>query len=175
MGKELYKGVRLERLVGVPAAMVALVERLMEKEPERRPANAVELRISVEQCLEQLSPSTLARQRASEDQTILSIGTSAGSSEKTAAKARYNLVKRLDQTPQGERFLALDKQTGHGVEVFTFNHNALATAELIAALKSELKTRRNAPHPLRRAVFAFEQFQDGARLVQESFAGLPLL
>src|SRR5258708_19712334 len=106
MGKELYKGVRLERLVGVPAAMVALVERLMEKEPERRPANAVELRISVEQCLEQLSPSTLARQRASEDQTILSIGT-AGSSEKTAAKQPYNLLKRLDQTPHTNLFLPL--------------------------------------------------------------------
>ncbi len=175
MSKQLYKPVPLERLVGVPAPMVALVERLMEKERERRPANAGELRISIEQCLEQLSPSTLARQRASEDQTAFSTDSSAGSSERTAAKERYNLLKRLDQTPQGERFLALDKQTGHGVEVFTFNHNALANAELIAALKSELKTLRNAPHPLLRAVFAFEQFQDGARLVQESFAGLPLL
>src|SRR5258708_17901889 len=175
MSKQLYKPVPLERLVGVPAPMVALVERLMEKERERRPANAVELRISIEQCLEQLSPSTLARQRASEDKTAFSIDSSAGSSERTAAKERYNLLKRLDQTPQGERFLALDKQTGHGVEVFTFNHNALANAELIAALKNELKTLRNAPHPLLRTVFAFEQFRDGAWLIQESFGGLPLL
>jgi parallel beta-helix repeat protein len=175
MSKHLYKPVPLERLVGVPPPMIALVERLMEKERESRPANAVELRISVEQCLEQISPSTLASQRLSEDPTAFSAHSAAGSPEKIAAKERYNLLKRLDQTPQGQRFLALDKRTGNGVEVFTFNQGALANAELIAALKSELKTLRNAPHPLLRAVFAFEQFQDEARLVQESFVGLPLL
>jgi parallel beta-helix repeat protein len=175
MSKHLYKPVPLERLVGVPSLMVALVERLMEKERESRPANAVELRISIGQCLEQLSPSTLARQRASENPTARWIDSPARSSEKTAGKERYDLLKRLDQTPQGERFLALDKQTGNGVEVFALGHSALANVELIAALKDELKTLRNAPHPLLRAVFAFEQFQDGARLVQESFGGLPLL
>jgi tRNA A-37 threonylcarbamoyl transferase component Bud32 len=175
MSKHLYKPVPLERLVGVPPPMVALVERLMEKERENRPANSSELRISVEQCLEQISPSTLASQRLSENPTAFSVHSATGLPEKSAAKERYNLLKRLDQTPQGERFLALDKRTGNGVEVFTFNHNALANAELIAALKSELKTLRNAPHPLLRAVFAFEEFHGEARLVQESFAGLPLL
>jgi tRNA A-37 threonylcarbamoyl transferase component Bud32 len=175
MSKHLYKPVPLERLVGVPPPMVALVERLMEKERESRPANSVELRISVEQCLEQISPSTLASQRLAENPTAFSVHSAAGSPEKIEAKERYNLLKRLDQTPQGERFLALDKRTGNGVEVFTFNHSALANAELIAAVKSELKTLRNAPHPLLRAVFAFEQTQDEARLVQESFVGLPLL
>ena len=175
MSKHLYKPIPLERLVGVPPPMVALVERLMEKERERRPANAAELRISVEQCLEQISPSTFAGQRLSESPTAFAVHSVAGSTEKTAAKERYNLLKRLDQTPQGERFLALDRRTGNGVEVFTFNHSALANAELIAALNGELKTLRNTPHPLLRAVFAFEQFLDEARLVQESFTGLPLL
>ena len=175
MSKHLYKPVPLDRLVGVPPPIVALVEKLMAKERESRPANAVELRISVEHCLEQISPSTIASQRLSENPTAFAVHTTAGSPGETAAKERYNLLKRLDQTPQGERFLALDKRTGNGVEVFTFNHGALANAELIAALKSELKTLRNAPHPLLRAVFAFEQFQNEARLVQESFVGLPLL
>ena len=175
MSKHLYKPVPLDRLVGVPPPMVGLVARLMGKERESRPANAVELRISVEHCLEQISPSTLASHHLSENPTAFSAHSTAGSPEETAAKERYNLLKRLDQTPQGERFLALDKRTGNGVEVFTFNHGALANAELIAALKSELKTLRNAPHPLLRAVFAFEQFQNEARLIQESFVGLPLL
>ena len=175
MSKHLYKPVPLERLVGVPPPAVALVGKLMEKERENRPANAVELRVAIEQCLERLSPSTLARQRTSEAQTTFSMDTPPGPGEKTAPRERYNLLKRLDQTPQGERFLALDKPTGNGVEVFTFNHKALANAELVAALKNELKTLRNAPHPLLRAVFAFEQFQDGAWLIQESFGGLPLL
>jgi parallel beta-helix repeat protein len=175
MSKHLYKPVPLDRLVGVPPPIVALVERLMEKERESRPANAVELRISVEQCLEQISPSTLPGQRLSENPTAFSVHSTAGFPEEAAAKERYNLLKRLDQTPQGERFLALDKRTGNGVEVFTFSHSALADAELIAALKTELKTLRNAPHPLLRAVFAFEQFRNEARLIQESFAGLPLL
>ncbi|HEX3445038.1 MAG TPA: right-handed parallel beta-helix repeat-containing protein, partial [Chthoniobacterales bacterium] len=175
MSKHLYKPVPSERLVGVPPPMVALVERLMEKERESRPANAVELRISIEQCLEQISPSTLASQRLSENPTVFSVHSVAGSPEQTEAKERYNLLKRLDQTPQGERFLALDKRTGNGVEIFTFNHSALANSELIAALKGELKTLRNAPYTLLRAVFAFEQFPDEARLVQESFTGLPLV
>jgi tRNA A-37 threonylcarbamoyl transferase component Bud32 len=175
MSKHLYKPVPLERLVGVPPPVVALVGRLMEKERESRPANAVELRLAIEHCLEQLSPSTLARQRTSEAQTAFSVDSPANSGEKTATKERYNLLKRLDQTPQGERFLALDKPTGNGVEVFTFNHKALTNVELIAALKNELKTLRNAPHPLLRSVFAFEQFHDGAWLIQESFGGLPLL
>jgi serine/threonine protein kinase len=175
MSKHLYKPIPLDRLVGVAPPIVALVERLMQKERESRPANAVELRISVEQCLDQISPSTLASQRLSENPTAFSVHSPAGSPEETAAKERYNLHKRLDQTPQGERFLALDKRTGNGVEVFTFSHSALANAELIAALKSELKTLRNAPHPSLRAIFAFEQFQNEARLIQESFVGLPLL
>jgi len=175
MSKHLYKPVPLERLVGVPPPVVALVGKLMEKERESRPANAVELRVAIEQCLEQLSPSTLARQRTSEAQTAFSVDSLTEPGEETAAKQRYNLLKRLDQTPQGERFLALDKPTGNGVEVFTFNHRALANVELIAALKNELKTLGNAPHPLLRAVFAFEQFHDGAWLIQESFGGLPLL
>jgi tRNA A-37 threonylcarbamoyl transferase component Bud32 len=175
MSKHLYKPVPLERLVGVPPPVMALVGKLMEKERESRPASAVELRLAIEQCLEQLSPSTLARQRTSEAQTAFSVDSLAGSGEKTAAKERYNLLKRLDQTPQGERFLALDKSTGNGVEVFNFNHKALANVELIAALKNELKTLRNAPHPLLRPVFAFEQFPDGLWLIQESFGSLPLL
>jgi parallel beta-helix repeat protein len=175
MSKHLYKPVPVERLVGVPPPAVALVQRLMEKERESRPPNAVELRISVEQCLEKLSPSTLANQRTNEDPTAFSIDSSSKSSGKTTAKERYNLLKRLDQTPQGERFLALDEQTGNGVEVFAFNRNALANTDLIAALKTELETLRNAPHPLLRSVFAFEQFQNGTRLIQESFVGLPLL
>jgi serine/threonine protein kinase len=172
MSKHLYKPVPLERLTGVPPPVVALVAKLMEKERENRPLNAVESRVCIERCLEQLSPSTLARQRTMHDQPVDSPG---ASSDKTTQKQRYNLLKRLDQTPQGERFLALDVQTGNGVEVFAFNRHALANADLLAALKSELETLRNAPHPLLRSVFAFERSADEARLVQESFVGLPLL
>lgn len=174
MSKHLYKPVPLERLAGVPPLVVKLVEKLMEKEWERRPPSAVELRVSIEQCLEQLSPS-LAPPSTGHDQRGFAIDSPSGSSEKKTPKERYNLLKRLDETPQGERFLALDEQTGKGVEVFAFNHNALANAELVAALKTELETLRDASHPLLRAVFAFEQFREGARLIQESFVGLPLL
>src|SRR5258708_4472232 len=137
MSKHLYKPVPLERLVGVPPPVVALVGKLMEKERESRPANAVELRLAIEQCLEQLSPSTLARQRTSEAQTAFSVDSHAGSGEKTAAKERYNLLKRLDQTPQGERFLALDKPAGNGVEGYNFYPGALPQVQHLSSMQKE--------------------------------------
>jgi parallel beta-helix repeat protein len=173
MSKHLYKPLPLGRLVGVPPPVVTLVERLMEKERENRPLNTLEARVSIEQCLEQLSPSTLARERTRKDDPDPDADSIVPKNKTT--KQRYNLLKRLDETPQGERFLALDEQTGIGVEVFVFKPKALANAELLAGLKGELETLRNTPHPLLRTVFAFEQAQDEARLVQESFAGLPLL
>jgi hypothetical protein len=171
MSKHLYKPVPLERLAAVPPVVVELVERLMEKEREKRPPNAVELRRSIERCLQQLSPSapaTIVGEQSRSSSTI-------GSIQKVAPKERYNLLKRLDETPQGVRSLALDKQTGNGVEVFAFNRNTLANAELLTELKGALGTLRNAAHPLLRTVFAFEQSEDAAHLIQESFVGLPLL
>ena len=173
MSKHLYKPLPLDRLVGVPPPVVTLVERLMEKERENRPLNTLEARVSIEQCLEQLSPSTLARERTRQDHSDPAPDPIAPKNKR--AKQRYNLLKRLDETPQGERFLALDEQTGNGVEVFVFKPKVLANAELLAGLKGELGALRNAPHPLLRTVFGFEQAQNEARLVQESFAGLPLL
>jgi serine/threonine protein kinase len=171
MSKHLYKPVPLERLAGVPPLVVALVERLMEKEREKRPPNAAELRRSIDGCLQQLSPPAPAGNVAEQGRSSSSIG----STQKVAPKERYNLLKRLDETPRGVRSLALDKQTGNGVEVFAFNHNSLANAELLTELKSALATLRSAPHPLLRTVFAFEQSEDEAHLIQESFVGLPLL
>jgi parallel beta-helix repeat protein len=166
MSKHLYKPVPLDRLAGMAPPVVALVEKLMEKEPENRPRNAAEFRLAVEQSLEELSPSTVARYRTNSPSEPI---------PQTDTQQRYNLLKRLDQTPQGDRFLALDKQTGKGVDVFAFNHKFLNNAYLLVALRNEVEALKQARHPLLRIIFAFEQFADAARLILESFTGLPLL
>jgi parallel beta-helix repeat protein len=166
MSKHLYKPVPLDRLAGMAPPVVALVVKLMEKERDNRPRSAADMRLAVERCLEELSPSTIARYQAD---------FSAESLPESDAKERYNLLKRLDQTPQGDRFLALDERTGKGVEIFAFNRNFLGNGELLAGLRSETEILKKSSHPLLRAVFGFEQFADAARLILELFTGLPLV
>ena len=141
MSHHLYKALPLEPLSNQPSVAVELVQRMMEKEREKRPANASELRQLVESALSQLSV--------------------------PARGERYRLMEPKDETPQGQWFHALDERTGQAVEAFVFNRDLLSNTAFMATLKTQVELARNAPHPLLRPIYSLEETVERTFLIED--------
>ncbi len=148
MSYHLYKAIPTEALSNQPESVVELVQRMMEKEREKRPQTAAELRHLIEGTLRDLSA--------------------------PAGAERFKLKEPQEETPQGQWFHALDERTDEPVEVFIFNRDILSSPGFLAALRTQIELVRNTPHPLLRTVYALEETADRTFLVEEAEFGLSL-
>ncbi len=113
MSHHLYKAIPLEPLSDQPSAAIELVQRMMEKDREKRPQNAAELRQLIESSLRQLSA--------------------------PADLDRFRLVEPKEETPQGQWFRALDEHTRQPVEVFIFDRDLVSDAAFLATLRTQTR------------------------------------
>ena len=148
MSHHLYKAIPLEPLSNQPSAVIELVQRLMEKDREKRPQNAAELRQQIESSLRQLSES--------------------------ADPDRFRLVEPKEETPQGQWFRALDEHTHQPVEVFVFNRDLVSDAAFLATLRTQTELMRSVAHPLLRGILCLEETAERTSLVEEVGLGLSL-
>jgi parallel beta-helix repeat protein len=148
MSHHLYKAIPLEPLSNQPSAVIDLVQRMMEKDREKRPQNAAELRQLIESSLRQL----------------------------TAANGpdRFRLIEPREETLQGEWFRALDERSQQPVDVFIFNRDLASDATFLATLRMQTELVRNAAHPLLRGILSLEETAERTFLVEEGESGLAL-
>ncbi len=148
MSHHLYKAIPLEPLSDQPSAAIELVQRMMEKDREKRPQNAAELRQLIESSLRQLSA--------------------------PADLDRFRLVEPKEETPQGQWFRALDERTSQPVEVFIFDRGLVSDATFLATLRTQAELVVKAAHPLLRGILSLEETTEHTFLVEEMELGLSL-
>ena len=148
MSHQLYKAIPLEPLSNQPAIIVALVQRMMEKQREKRPQNAADLRQLIESALRQISV------RAGTD--------------------RFRLMEPKEETRQGQWFRAMDEDRGRPVDVFVFARDLVADAAFLATLRTQAELVRNASHPLLRTIQSLEETPERTFLVEDPALGLSL-
>jgi parallel beta-helix repeat protein len=154
MSLHLYKAVPLERLVERPAPVVELIGGMMEKEKEKRPQNAAELRQMIEACLRQVpaaSGEPVSRETDGPD---------------NSGAERFKLLEPKEETSEGQWFQALDQSNGQSVDVFVFNRDV--DSAFVSSLRTQAELLRKAPHPLLRAICSFEETGDRTFLVEEA-------
>src|SRR5271166_5462812 len=145
MSQHLYKPLPMGPLDGFPPCVVELIQRMMEKDPAKRPQRPVDLRREILPCLERLQAgatdgiSAGAIANAGELQDTLAIldfstirpGTEGAG---TLLAQRYRIISDLGDVPHGRRFLADDCRRARQVSVLLFSPGFISDGKRYAAL-----------------------------------------
>jgi serine/threonine protein kinase len=187
MSQHLYKPIPTEPLAGLPSCVTALIEKMMQKDREKRPQTPAELRKEVATCLEHLQgPGSTARQI----ETEAAAGSVPEPEEKTVALEaipdepltreavlgrRYQLVRELDEVPQGRQFLAYDLSESRQVTLLVFGAGFLADKIRFTSMEEEVNRLHTANHAALRRIYSLESSVHHTFLVQEWVVGPSLL
>jgi TPR repeat protein/tRNA A-37 threonylcarbamoyl transferase component Bud32 len=187
MSQHLYKPVPMEPLQTQPKCVADLVLRMMDKDRDKRPQTPGDLRQEIVACLEQLqigsAPAPVATGApivheasdtlASADLTV------AGGSQPLAAQTivgeRYQLVREIQEVPQGRKFYAHDLRQARGVSLLLFDERFLADKQKFTSVEQEVEKLRQAPHDALRQVFSLESTAVQSYLIEEFVVGPTLL
>ena len=160
---------------------------MMDKDREKRPQTPGDLRQEIVGCLEQLqigsAPAPVATGApivhepsdtlASADLTV------AGGSQPLAAQTivgeRYQLVREIQEVPQGRKFYAHDLRQARGVSLLLFDERFLADKQKFTAVEQEVEKLQQAPQDSLRQVFSLESTAVHSYLIEEFVVGPTLL
>jgi serine/threonine protein kinase len=177
MSQHLYKSVPLEPLQGLPAAVAALIQRMMEKDREKRFQTPLELHQAILSCLPPASQSSKVANAQSWETAALTSGTSLHQSLTPGAVIgrRYQLVQDLGDEPEGKKFLAKDLSLNCQVTLLVFSREFLSDTKRFTALAEAVDQIGNAPQPTLRQVYYLKSADDFTFLVEEHIAGSTLM
>jgi tRNA A-37 threonylcarbamoyl transferase component Bud32/tetratricopeptide (TPR) repeat protein len=187
MSQHLYKPVPLEPLQNQPQCVTDLVLRMMDKDREKRPQTPTDLRQDIVACLEQLQigaaaePAKIGAPVATEqtDTVATADATVSEGVEPLAAQTivgeRYQLVREIQEVPQGRKFYAHDLRQARGVSLLLFSEQFLADKPKFTWAEQEVEKLLQAPHESLRQVFSLESTNQQSYLVEEFVVGPTLL
>jgi len=186
MSQHLYKPLPMEPLDGFPPCVVELIQRMMEKDPAKRPQRPVDLRREILTCLERLQASATggisagAIPNAGELQDTLAtldLSTIRPGAEGagTLLAQRYRIISDLGDVPHGRRFLADDCKRARQVSVLLFSPEFISDGKRYAALEREIDRLHRAPNSLLRQVYSLEGAAHQNFIVEEHVIGPSLL
>jgi serine/threonine protein kinase len=188
MSQHLYKPIPTEPLANTPACVTTLIEKMMQKDREKRPQTPAELRREIVSCLEQLQGAGgTTVQLEPEAVSILP-----EPPKKTAVPdvepipdepltreavlgRRYQLIRELNEVPQGRQFLAYDLRQSRQVTLLIFNTGFLADKVRFTSMEEEVNRLHAASHTSLRQVYSLESTAHHSFLVQEWIVGPTLL
>jgi serine/threonine protein kinase/TPR repeat protein len=186
MSQHLYKPLPLEPLEGSPSCLVELIQRMMEKDREKRPQTAGQVRQDALHCLERIQANATVTERpAAASRSLEHPDTSATLAFSTAKPGflgtatvlaqRYEITRDLGEISQGRQFLADDLKRDRIVSLVVFNREFLSDTERYTALEQEIDQLQRAPRPELREVYSLESVGQQSFLVQEYLVGPTLL
>jgi serine/threonine protein kinase/TPR repeat protein len=175
MSQHLYKPIPLEPLQGQPPCVARLMQRMMEKDREKRFQTPLELRQAVLSCLDKIR--MLSTQELPEALATLDLSASHPPSlvPGSTIAQNYQLTKDLGDEPQGQKFLAKDLRQNREVTLLVFSREFLSDVKRYTALEQAVDQIRNAPHPAIRQVYSLESLDHASFLVEEHVIGPSLL
>lgn len=190
MSQHLYKPIPTEPLANMPPCVTALIEKMMQKDRDKRPQTPAELRREIVACLEQIQGA---------GSTTIQIEAEAAAApfvpepaEKTATPEvastpdepltresvlgrRYQLIRELEEVPQGRQFLAYDLRQSRQVTLLIFNAGFLADKERFTSMEEQVNRVHAANHTSLRQIYSLESTAHHSFLVQEWIVGPSLL
>jgi serine/threonine protein kinase/TPR repeat protein len=186
MSQHLYKPIPREPLDGVPPCVVELIERMMEKDPAKRPQRPSDLRREILPCLGRLQASVTGGSAASaianageQPDTLRTLDLSTirpgAEGPGTLLAQRYSIISYLGDALHGRRFLADDRRRARQVSVLLFSPEFLSEGKRYAAFEQEIDRLQRAPNPLLRQVYSLEGAAHQRFLVEEYVFGPSLL
>ncbi|MGA8654760.1 MAG: protein kinase [Chthoniobacterales bacterium] len=184
MSQHLYKPIPLEPLQGLPPCVTTLIQRMMDKDREKRFQTPLELRQAILSCLEQIRvplPNNKRDGASSEEPPETLATLDLGSSIQpplipgSTIARNYRLTKDLGDEPQGQKFLARDLRQNREVTLLVFSREFLSDVKRYTALEQAIDQLRNAPHPALRQVYSLESVDHSSFLVEEHIVGPNLL
>jgi serine/threonine protein kinase/TPR repeat protein len=186
MSQHLYKPLPLEPLEGLPSCLVDLIQRMMEKDREKRPQTPADVRQDALRCLEKIQANATLTERPGTAQKSLeqpdTLATQAFSTAKpgslgtgTVLAQRYRIRQDLGDIAQGRRFLAEDLKHDRIVSLVVFNREFLSDSKRYTALEQEVDQLRSAPRPELQEVYSLESVGQQSFLVEEYLVGPTLL
>jgi serine/threonine protein kinase len=188
MSQHLYKPVPLEPLQNQPQCVVDVVLKMMDKDRDKRQQTPGDLRQEIVACLEQLelgSPPAPAAKNGSPVGTeqpdteatgdVTFPGTVQALAAQTIVGERYQLVREIQEVPQGRKFYAHDLRHARGVSLLIFSELFLADKAKFTWVEQEVGKLQEAPHESIREVFSLESTDQNSYLVEEFVVGPTLL
>ncbi len=170
MSQHLYKPINIELLTDVPRCLIALIQRMLEKDRNLRPQTPRDLQNAVVDCLEELSGRSASDTRGGLDEaTPQSLGPGAFLAQ------NYRLIEELRESPERRQFLAEDVRGKRLVRLLILNQQLVSDPQWFTQLQTAVEHCRHTTHPMLRAVYSLESSGGHGILVDEHVAGPSLL
>ena len=185
MSQHLYKPIPTEPLAGVPPCVTVLIEKMMQKDREKRPQTPAELRREIVNCLEEVQGAgsmtiqaeidtgkgPVALEPAEKTTADLAAAPDEPLTREAVLGRRYQLIRELDEVPQGRQFLAYDLRQSRQVTLLIFSAGFLADNVRFSSMEDEVNRLQTANHPALRQVYSLESTAHHSFLVQEWVVG----
>ncbi len=170
MSQHLYKPINIEPLTDVPRCLIALIQRMLEKDRNLRPQTPRDLQNAVVDCLEELRGRSASDTRGGLDEaTPRSLGPGAFLAQ------NYRLIEELRESPERRQFLAEDVRGKRLVRLLILNQQLVSDPQWFTQLQTAVEHCRHTTHPMLRAVYSLESSGGHGILVEEHVAGPSLL
>jgi len=189
MSQHLYKPIPIEPLADIPSGVTGLIEKMMQKDREKRPQTPAELRREIAGCLEQLQGASSTTMQIEAEAAVASPVPAPPEKTPSAEETipdepltresvlgrRYQLIRELEEVPQGRQFLAYDLRQSRQVTLLIFSAAFLADAVRFTSMEEEVNRLQVGNHTGLRQVYSLESTAHHSFLVQEWVVGPSLL
>ncbi len=161
MSQHLHRDPPLERLTSQPPQVLALLERMLEKDAGARHQSPADLRKAIAQCVSTVSVIAQSEQGArrppvlAEDHDTL-MDTAIAPEPLSAATepapgitlaGRFELIAEYPASQFGRTFRALNKESGATVAVLILDASVLPTSNAYTRLENEITSLQSVHHP----------------------------
>lgn len=178
IAQHLDRSPAFESLAVLPTDVVAVLRRMLQKDPHERMQSPSQLRVDLRACIDSLKsappPSvSLAGDGANFETVVLSGSNGLSSSPRTGGviKGRYRLIEDLDPKNPGTTF--------HGEDTLLKKRVLLkilrGPAAVLAQIEEAVSLLQRAPHPCLMEVLAFEREATFSAAILEWLEGFPLI
>ncbi len=161
MSQHLHRDPPLERLTDQPPQVLALLERMLEKDAAARHQSPANLRKEIAQCLNTTSVVVKTDPEAQRptirtddhntlmDTTIAAEPLSAdtGPAPGITLAGRFELIAEYPVSQFGRMFRAINKESGEAVAVLILNASVLPTSNAYTRLENEITSLQSVRHP----------------------------
>ena len=185
MSQHLSRQPPFEQLAQLPAPVVELLRRMLEKDSALRPQTALELRREIERCLARIGePAALAPQPAPVDagETSETDETKAGPEAAetqfetgAAIDSRYVVTEHIGEVESGRVFRAHDGIENRDVRLLALDRELMQDGEAIAQIAQDAAKLAALAHPHVAGVFGFVNDGHSAYLTLEWIDGFSFL
>jgi len=183
MSQHLHREPPLELLSDQPREVIALLERMLAKDPADRPQSPADLRREIESCIASISASRTgasggAAAQPENAETVADVPREPSAVEPAPGVILADRLKLLEEFGPGEfgkTFRAQDMETGETVTVLILDPDLLPTSEAFTRLENEVNAIQGIKHPTVIRVLSLERAHHFSFVTREWVEGPTLL